>query len=169
MNTAMKLGTVGALLIAAGCASIPNGPSVMVMPGSGKSFDAFRADDMQCRQFASSQVGGATANDAIANSAVESAAIGTAVGAAAGALMGGHRGAGVGAGTGLLFGAVAGSGASNASGRTLQQRYDIGYTQCMYAKGNQIPVAGRTMASRRPAYSAYPQYTPPPPPPPSDR
>ena len=99
---------------------------MMSLPGTGKSFDQFRADDFECRQYASSQVGGSTPNQASSDSGVKSAAIGTAVGAAAGALIDGSHGAGVGAGVGLLTGALAGSSAANASAYTMQQRYDIG-------------------------------------------
>jgi hypothetical protein len=162
MNTASKIGIGGALLLLASCVSMPSGPSVMVLPGTGKNFDQFRADEMECRQFASSQVGGETPENAQADSAVKSAAVGTAVGALAGAIVGGRGSVAAGAGTGLLVGGVAGAGAGNASGRSLQQRYDIGYTQCMYAKGHKIPTAGRYENTRRPV-SSY--YTPPPPPP----
>jgi len=41
---------------------------------------------------------------------------------------------------------------------SMQQRYDTAYTQCMYAKGNQIPTAAR-WTPRRAGYAA-----PPPPP-----
>lgn len=40
----------------AACASMPTGPSMMALPGSGKSFDKFRNDDNQCRQFAHERV-----------------------------------------------------------------------------------------------------------------
>jgi hypothetical protein len=157
--------SVGALALIAGCATPPpSGPSVMVLPGSSKSFDQFRFDDNECRQFASSQIGGATAAQAQTDSAVKSAVVGTAIGAAAGGLMGGNSGAGVGAGVGLAGGALAGTGASQAAGHTLQQRYDIGYQQCMYAKGNQIPMAGRYAPYRQSSRQAAP---PPPPPPPA--
>jgi hypothetical protein len=43
----------------------------------------------------------------------------------------------------------------------VQQRYNMAYMQCMYAKGNQIPVARGSVA---PGYSSH---TPPPPPPPA--
>src|SRR2546427_6536535 len=95
-----------ALLIGA-CVSVPSGPSVMVLPGTGKSFDQFRADDMDCRQFAFSQVGGTDANQAASDSAMKSAAVGTVIGAAAGAAIGGRSGAAVGAGGGLLGGFAA--------------------------------------------------------------
>jgi hypothetical protein len=143
----------------AGCATVPpSGPSVMVLPGSGKSFERFRADEAECRQYASSQAG-MSAEQASAESGVRSAAVGTALGAAAGALIGGRDGAAVGAGTGLIVGSAAGAGAAGASARTLQQRYDIAYQQCMYAKGHRVPVAGRFEGGRHSARAA-----PPPPP-----
>ena len=136
----------------------------MSLPGTGKSFDQFRSDDAECRQFATVQAGGTSAQQAATDSGARSAAIGTAVGAAAGALIDGSAGAGVGAGIGLLTGALIGSSAAGASAYTLQQRYDIGYTQCMYAKGHKVPVPASLAASYdRPAPR---RYSPPPPPPP---
>jgi hypothetical protein len=156
---------LGLLLLLAGCASAPPvGPGVLVLPGSSKSFDAFRADDAECRQFASSQVGGTTAQQAANEAGVKSAAVGTAVGAVAGGLIGGSQGAAVGAGFGLAGGALAGTDAGYASSRTVQQRYDFGYQQCMYAKGNKVPVAGRYSDRPAPRRAAS---APPPPPPPS--
>ena len=155
---------LGIAALFAGCATPPpTGPSVMVLPGSGKSFDQFRFDDNECRQYSSQAIGGTTVADAQNNSAVKSAAVGTAIGAAAGGLIGGRGGAGVGAGVGLAGGALAGSGESQASGYTLQQRYDHADQQCMYAKGHQIPMAAR-YAPRQQVRQAAP---PPPPPPPS--
>ncbi len=153
---------IGVALALAGCASVPNSPGVMVLPGSGKSFDTFRVDDAACRQFAYEQVGGKTAERAATESGVKSAVVGTAIGAAAGGLIGGNAGAGVGAGIGLVGGALVGSDAANYSGRTAQQRYDFAFQQCMYAKGHQIPMARRSLPPRQ-SYSA----APPPPPPPS--
>jgi hypothetical protein len=43
-----------ALLLSA-CATAPTGPSVMVLPGSGKPFEQFQADDTICRQWAARQ------------------------------------------------------------------------------------------------------------------
>jgi outer membrane lipoprotein SlyB len=152
---------LGAVFLLAACVSAPEGPSVMVLPGSGKSFDQFRADDYECRQFARAQIGGTNAQQAATESGVKSAAVGAAVGAAAGALMGGHEGAGTGAGAGLAVGALAGTGAAQGSARTLQQRYDAGYVQCMYAKGHRVPVSGQLQQAPERGY-----YAPPPPPPP---
>ncbi|MEE8254722.1 MAG: hypothetical protein V3S58_03840 [Nitrosomonadaceae bacterium] len=50
---------LSALLVASlltACTSMPTGPSMMALPGSGKSFDIFRNDDNQCRQFAHERV-----------------------------------------------------------------------------------------------------------------
>jgi len=163
MNTWRLGGSILALLALGACVTVPSGPSMMSLPGTGKSFDQFRADDFECRQYATAQVGGTTTAKAASDSGVGAAAVGTVVGAAAGALIDGSSGAGVGAGVGLLTGALIGSSTANASAYTLQQRYDIGYTQCMYAKGHKVPVPGRfAAATERPAPR---RYTPPPPPP----
>lgn len=168
MNRATKWVALSAVLLA-GCTTIPSGPGVLVLPGTGKSFDEFKVNDFECRQFASSQIGSDSPNDAIANDGVKSAAVGAAVGALAGALVGGGRGAGAGAGAGLVVGGLAGSGSGQASGRSLQQRYDFAYQQCMYARGNKVPVSGRfdSAPARASAHAppAPPAYAPPPPPP----
>ncbi|TDG26385.1 hypothetical protein EYW47_03270 [Paraburkholderia silviterrae] len=159
--------TCFALLAAAGllsaCAVVPTGPSVMALPGTGKSFDQFRNDDYNCRQFAFQQVGGTTTNQAVSNSAVGSAVVGTALGAAAGAAFGGGKGAAIGAGAGLLAGSAVGMGNAQGSAYDVQRRYDYAYLQCMYANGNRIPVAGR-MQTQQPYYQTQPRYLPPPPP-----
>lgn len=155
---------VSALLLLAGCVSMPTGPSVMALPGTGKTFEQFRSDDAECRQYALYQVGGSGANQAAVDAGVRSAAVGTVVGAVAGAALGGHEGAGVGAGTGLLVGSMAGTGAAQISAYGTQRSYDNAYIQCMYAKGQRVPVSGAMARSRAqpPAGASYP---PPPPPP----
>lgn len=162
MTRAFQLTPLLALVMVGACATVPSGPGVLVLPGTGKSFDRFRADDFDCRQFASAQVGGTTPNQAASDSGVKSAAVGTLVGAAAGAAINGGSGAAVGAGAGLAVGALAGTGAAEGSAHNLQRRYDYGYIQCMYAKGHKVPVSGRlTSTSPNPPAA----YTPPPPPP----
>lgn len=130
------------LLLLAGCASLPNGPSVMALPGTGKSFEQFRRDDADCRQYAQFQIGGSTAEQNSVDAGLRSAAVGTVVGAVAGAAIGGRDGAGVGAGTGLLMGSMVGSSEAHRSGYGTQRNYDNAYVQCMYAKGQKVPVAG---------------------------
>jgi hypothetical protein len=159
------------------CTTVPAGPSVMVLPGSGRSFPQFQADDATCRNWAALQTG-ATPGEAAARSGIATAAIGTGVGAAVGAAIGaavGHPGTGaaVGAGSGLLLGSSAGAARGDWAGASVQSRYDHAYMQCMYANGNQIPVAresvrGSVSNEPRPADSpprrAAPRYVPPPPP-----
>jgi hypothetical protein len=168
MSKLLRASPLLALLSVAACTTIPTGPSVLVMPGTGKSFDQFRADDADCRQYALSQVGGTTANDTAVESGVKSAAVGAAVGALAGTAMGGRQGAGVGAGMGLLAGSAMGAGTGQTSGYGSQHRYDNAYIQCMYAKGDRVPVSGQMMPGAPQAVNPPPQanpYAPPPPPP----
>jgi outer membrane lipoprotein SlyB len=147
------------------CATVPSSPSVMALPGTGKTYDQFRADDNQCRQFAFNQVGGVSANQAATGSAVGSAVVGTALGAAAGAAFNGGTGAAVGAGVGLLAGTVFGANAAQGSGYEVQRRYDNAYVQCMYANGERVPVRGPMVTQQAPT-GAYASPMPPPPPPP---
>ena len=162
MKPIVRVSTLVAVLLLGACTTLPSGPGVLVLPGTGKNFDEFRANDVECRDYAQSQIGGTTPNNAAIDNTVANAAIGTAVGAAAGALIGGRGAAGVGAGTGLIVGSAAGANSGNYSGRSLQQRYDFSYQQCMYARGNRIPVSGRFETSRPAAPPAA--YSPPPPP-----
>lgn len=167
MRHIIKIALLMAAATLAACATIPTGPSVMVLPGTNKSFAQFRMDDASCRQYACEQVGGATGQQAAQNSAVSSAVAGTVVGTAAGAAIGsasGNMGAGaaIGAGAGLLLGSAAATGYASRSYYSAQRRYDYAYLQCMYAKGNRIP--GRRRIYRA-APSSSERWSPPPPPP----
>jgi hypothetical protein len=142
-----------------GCATFPEGPSVMVLPGPGKTFAAFQADDNACRQWASQQTG-ASPSEAANKNLAGGTALGTVLGAGVGMALGslsGQAGAGaaVGATGGLLAGAAMSQGPAYSTGALLQRRYDNAYLQCMYATGNQIP--GVVYPSKRVAL-------PPPPP-----
>jgi hypothetical protein len=163
--------TAGFLLSA--CSTVPTGPSVMVLPGSGRSFVQFQADDAMCRNWAAQQ-SGATPAQAAAQSGIATAAIGTGVGAAVGAAIGAGAGdpgtgAAVGAGSGLLVGSAAGAARGDWAAASVQSRYDYAYMQCMYANGNQIPVARGTVRSygpqpaSSPPRGGAPRYVPPPP------
>jgi hypothetical protein len=66
-----------AILTITGCVSIPSGPSVMVLPGTGLSFEQFSNDNAVCQQYASLQVGGTSANQAAINSGATSGAAST--------------------------------------------------------------------------------------------
>jgi hypothetical protein len=140
-------------LLLCACASYPTGPSVMALPGSGATFEQFQGDDAYCQAYAQ-RATGTSAQAAAEQSAVNSAATGAAVGAAAGALIGAAsgdtgQGAAVGAASGLLVGSAAGSDSYAASGARTQDRYDVAYVQCMYAKGHKVPVPEGVAASER--------------------
>ena len=149
------------LLALAGCATVPKGPSVLALPGSGKTFEQFQADEAVCRQWAAQQIGLST-QETINQNTAAGAVAGTIIGAGLGAAIGSSSGdagtgAAIGATSGLLIGASTGANAGQMYGWEAQRRYDIAYVQCMYAKGNQIPgVVTRTRPVRR---------IPPPPPP----
>ena len=149
------------LVLLGACVSVPNAPSVMALPGSGRNFNDFRVDDAQCRQFAYEQVGG-LADDP----GVRDAVIGTAIGALAGAAIGGRQGAGVGAGVGLLFGSAVGADKVQSYNYGSQRQYDNAYIQCMYTRGHKVPVPASFIQNRRPApvgSGVDANYPPPPP------
>jgi Glycine-zipper domain len=174
--TTSVLPLVAGPLLAA-CAPIPTAPHVMALPGSGKSFDQFDVDDGVCRNWAGRQIG-ISPNRAATEATMRGAAVGTLLGAATGAAIGAAAGnpamgAAAGAGIGLLGGTSVGASNAQQEAWSAQRRYDIAYVQCMYAKGNQVPV--RRSAStryRRPPPPDYdsdvppPPYGAPPPPPP---
>jgi hypothetical protein len=146
------------VVVLGGCATMPTGPTVRVMPSPGKPYEVFMADDGVCRDWAQRQIGGTSPSQTANENLAAGAVVGTVVGAGLGALVGaatGNAGAGaaIGAGAGLLGGTSIGANEGAASGYQLQRRYDIAYQQCMYSKGNQIPGV-----VRRPAQT----YTPPP-------
>jgi hypothetical protein len=164
MRRSVALVTGAAALGLSACVTVPDSPTVRVLPPPNKPFEIFLSEDHLCRDFARNSVS-ASAEQAN-NSAVGTAAVGTAVGAAAGALLGGHNGAGAGAGMGLIMGSAVGSGQSARSNYSIQRRYDIAYEQCMYSKGNLLP--GQSYAGGSPPPPPPPStMTPPPPPPPA--
>lgn len=107
----------------AGCVSAPSGPGVTALPGTGKSYEQFNRDEAMCRGYAQNNLGAGA--QTAANSATGTAVAGTAVGA----------------GGGLLVGSAMANNSAWRSSDDLQDRYDTVYTQCMYAKGNKVPVA----------------------------
>lgn len=80
INTLRLSSALATALVLSACTSFPTGPGMLVLPGTGKSFDQFRFDEADCRQYASSQIGCKTANEAATDSGVKSAVIGTAIG-----------------------------------------------------------------------------------------
>ncbi|TKI06959.1 glycine zipper family protein [Martelella alba] len=149
-------------LALSGCASTPTAPSVMALPGSNKTYDQFRYDDVTCRNAAYSSLSGAADN---ANGrALATVAAGTAIGTAAGALLGspgGPRGTANGAAVGAAGGLLAGTavaGGNNSQG-ALQDQYDMIYIQCMYAKGEKVPASYAWAQQEDPA-AVPPDYHP---------
>ncbi len=146
------------------CTSIPTGPNVMVLPGTGQSIERFRADEAWCKEDAFRQIGGRSAEQAQRDSAMTSAAVATAVGALAGAAIGGDsRGAAVGAGVGLVAGSASGNDAARRGEIGTQRQYDNAYIQCMYAKGHRVPVSGNLVSTRAPVQASEAAIPPPPP------
>ncbi len=162
----VRHGVAGHLVISAcvaavltGCAATPMGPTVQVMPGPGKTFDAFQNDQASCKVYASGQVQGQA--DAANQQAVGAGVLTTVVGAGLGAAVGGAygnagAGAAIGAASGAGVGAAYGANGSSYAQMSIQQQYDNAFSQCMYAKGEQVP-----------GFAPIAYSPPPPPPPPS--
>jgi hypothetical protein len=115
MSRLSKIFSATAVLAITGCASLPTGPNVMALPGTGVSFDPFRNDDTLCEQYASTQVGG-------------------------------------------------GTGTASGSEQEMQERYDVAYVQCMYAKGHRVPISGPFSDVVPHGTGAAASHIPPPPP-----
>ena len=135
-------------LLLSGCAQTPLGPTVQVMPGPGKSFDAFTYDQAGCKQFAEGAVAGQAQN--ANNRGVGAAAITTVSGRGT---RGSHR-------RRTRRGDRRGERRTGrhryrrwARARTskcgIQQQYDNAYAQCMYSKGKMVPGYGPMMVQRR--------------------
>lgn len=113
------LGVLTGTLFLAACASVPSGPSMLALPGTGKSMESFRADDRECRQFSFDQIGGRS---------------------------------------------------TPLTGYVGQRQYDQAYVQCMYGKGQRVPVPANmapptAVRSKDAGIPPPPPGTPPPPPP----
>ena len=171
---------ISALVLLDGCAQTPMGPRVQALPAANKPFEVFQQEQMLCKQYANDQVSGQAEN---ANErAIGATLLGGALGAGLGAAIGGGRGAGIGAAGGGVMGTAIGAGNSQKAQGGIQQQYDNAYSQCMYAKGNQIaqPVVHTVVQpvvvypAPQVYYAPQPYYAPaptgymsaPPPPPP---
>jgi hypothetical protein len=163
--TACVLGLGGSVMLAGCAVQPPTGPTVMALPGGGKSLQAFQQDDYACRNYAGQATAYAVNGRAGATPGVTGAALGTLGGAALGAALGavaGNAGAGaaIGGGAGLLGGASVGSQRGAASQYSLQQQYNVAYTQCMYSRGDSVqsPPPGYALGGPGYGYSAYGPY-----------
>ncbi len=134
------LSAAAALLLTA-CATVPTGPSVTVLPGNGKSFEQFQADDAACRQWAAQQTG-TTAKRASTESTVTGAAIGTVVGAAVGTTAGAAAG-------NPAVGAAVGAGAGSASTSPIHSACTSRATRSLSRRGTfPSPLPGRNTLRR---------------------
>jgi hypothetical protein len=150
----LPIGLAAALTLSACVVAPPTSPTVMALPAQGKSWDQFQREDVTCRQYGYQQAGGEAAADAATTNAVGGAVLGTALGAGVGAALGslgGAAGAGaaVGGAVGLAAGSSAGANSAAYASGNAQQRFDTGYTQCMYSYGNTVQGAPS-------GYAAYP-------------
>jgi hypothetical protein len=167
MTPRLAFAPLAICLLVGACATMPSGPSVTVLPGTGKTPEAFQQDSFDCQQFAQASSGGKSATDVANENAVGNSALGAGLGAAAGAIIGSASGqagpgAAIGAGIGLLTGAAAASNTAPASYYAVQRRYDSAYLQCMYARGNRIPVRTSYGYNSPPVYSYPPAQSAPP-------
>ena len=129
------------------------GPTVQVMPGRGKTFETFQSDQAGCKSYAAGQVSGQA--EAANQRAVGAALLTTVLGAGLGAGIGAAAGD---AGAGAAIGAAAGAGGGTAFGAgnsandqaSIQQQYDNAFSQCMYAKGEQVPASPHRLRSEAP-------------------
>jgi hypothetical protein len=140
MIAARRLLPVGAALMLGACATgRPSGPVVIVVPGSGKNFEAFQQDDTICRRHVAANTG--YGDLALPHTQGSNAVPTGATGEAGTAWAAGTTG-----GVGTAAGAPAGSGttATNASGASTPEPPDetipnqSGYLQCMAARGDTV-------------------------------
>jgi len=144
MTHGKRAGGLLAAVLLAGCATQPMGPTARVMPAPGKPFEVFAADQTQCKQYADGEVAGGAAMSNMKQ--LGTAALSTALGGGLGAAVHGARGAEIGGSLGSIAGAGLGARGSAGDQAGLQGRYDLAYSQCMYARGNQV--AGLNPAGR---------------------
>jgi hypothetical protein len=132
------------------------------MPGPGKSFEAFQADQSDCKTYAATQVQGQAehANQRAVGAALLTTLLGAGVGAGAGAPWGAAgQGAGAGAAAGAAVGTAVGANMSANEQVGIQVQYDNAFSQCMFAKGEMVPgfapPAPAAVATAAPAGAGY--------------
>ena len=128
---------LAALVIISGCANTPTGPSVQIMPATGRDLNLFTDDDTVCRHYAAGQIEGDASHANWMQAAV--AGGGTLLGAGLGAAIGGGKGALIGGAAGAIGGTAVGAIPAGKAQDSLQGRYDTAYSQCQYTRGNQVP------------------------------
>ena len=143
-QTTSILALAGAALALTACATPPPaGPAVMALPPKGADYALFQQQDAACRQNAAASIGNGSPQVASNQAAAGTVALGTLAGAGIGAAIGSATanagaGAAIGAGVGALASGGAAANAGAAAGYGTQQQYDITYSQCMTAAGNEV-------------------------------
>ena len=184
MRASAALVAVSGLLLTA-CATVPAGPSVMALPGTGKTFEQFQGYDGACRQWALQQLRRCERRRKPEHRQ-QRRLFGTLLGAAAGAAIGAAAGnpalgAAAGAGFGLFAGgnvrccqrAVGlrhGSGPLRRGLRAVHVRlWQPGPREWTTRAGYRATPASRARPAAQlpPGVPPPPAGTPPPPPPPS--
>ena len=156
MSKFRSVTAIAAALSLSACVVAPTAPTVLALPAPGKPYAQFQSEDTQCRGTAQQATAGQA--EGVNNQAVGGAVLGTVLGAAGGALIGGAfrnpgAGAAIGATAGLGVGGNYGGTSSAIANYSIQQRFDIVYTQCMYANHN-------TVQSQPVGFAAYPVVVP---------
>lgn len=161
----LSLAILPVLALSACAVATPTNPTVVAMPGPGKTWDQFQQDQAACEAYARTQLPNAGQTAAASQQhSMATAAAGTVIGAGTGAAIGSlagnvGAGAGIGALAGMLGGAAVAGNQTQATANSLQGRYDVAYAQCMVGHGESMqPPYG-------PVVYAAPGYPPPPPPP----
>ena len=134
------LGCFPGILLLAGCAQTPMGPTIPVMPGPNTSLSQFQSDQSVCRNFADQAVRDQARGANLRG--LGTAAVTTGLGAGLGAAIGGGSGAGIGAAAGALGGtALAARNTSNAN-TSIQAQFNNAFAACMFSLGNSVPSMG---------------------------
>jgi uncharacterized protein YcfJ len=124
--------SAAAILLTA-CTSVPDGPTVQVLPSPGKPLQLFQQEQAQCKDYAANEV--SHSSQSANNMQVLTGVLGTVLGAGLGAAIGGGRGAAIGAGAGALGGTIAGVVPVGTNNDSIQTRYDQSFEQCMVTYG----------------------------------
>jgi hypothetical protein len=130
-------GALTMLLALAACVAPPAAPTIPVIPGPGKSFAVFDAEEAACEQEASARL--APAVFTYNKFSVGSVALGAAFGAGIGGAAAAGSGAATGAAAGAAFGTAANAVAAGRTQSSLQRQYDTLYAFCMINHGNRLP------------------------------
>ena len=143
-HRAFGAAVLAGLLLLAGCAETPMGPTIPVMPGPNTSLASFQNDQAVCRNFAEQAVRDQAQGANVRG--LGGAALTTALGAGLGAAVGGGRGAGIGAASGAAVGAAGAARSTSDANASIQAQYNNAFASCMFSLGNAVPAMGPMMA-----------------------